>query len=415
MDFGMLPPEVNSGRMYAGPGAGPMLAAAAGWDGLAAQLHSAAASYESTVSNLTSAWLGPSSAMMAAAITPYMAWMTAAAAQSEQTANQARAAAAAYEAAFVATVPPPVVAANRAQLTALIATNIFGQNTPAIMATNAQYTEMWAQDAAAMYGYAGSSATAAQVTPFSQPPRTTNPAGTADQSAALAQATGTAPANAQSTLSQAMSGDSASAAEPRSARGGYPDVVAIVIVDFVERPEFVPFGDARRKHRVRHQKYPPVQRHSAQSGHGLGDNGTAHQRCCNNTQQRGRIAGHGAWFGHAGIGNRGRGCGIGECRQRGFGRSPIGPAELGRGHSSHQTGRQRLAGHQHGCHTSGHGYRGRTLWPDGPGKPGRRRPGRCRSPRDSRSDPSSGRFPAGQGEQDRGQTQACPRRTIAAA
>ncbi|GKU66873.1 putative PPE family protein PPE29 [Mycobacterium montefiorense] len=201
----MLPPEVNSGRMYAGPGAGPMLAAAAGWDGLAAQLHSTAASYESTVSNLTSAWLGPSSAMMAAAITPYMAWMTAAAAQSEQTANQARAAAAAYEAAFVATVPPPVIAANRAQLTALIATNVFGQNTPAIMATNAQYTEMWAQDAAAMYGYAGSSATAAQVTPFSQPPRTTNPAGTADQAAALAQATGTAPANAQSTLAQAMS------------------------------------------------------------------------------------------------------------------------------------------------------------------------------------------------------------------
>ena len=35
MDFAMLPPEVNSGRMYAGPGSGPMLAAAAAWDGLA--------------------------------------------------------------------------------------------------------------------------------------------------------------------------------------------------------------------------------------------------------------------------------------------------------------------------------------------------------------------------------------------
>ena len=67
MDFGGLPPEVNSGRMYAGPGSGPMLAAAAAWDGLAAQLHSAAASYESVIASMTAGWRGPSSAMMTAA------------------------------------------------------------------------------------------------------------------------------------------------------------------------------------------------------------------------------------------------------------------------------------------------------------------------------------------------------------
>ncbi|WP_264069201.1 PPE family protein, partial [Mycolicibacter terrae] len=33
MDFGMLPPEVNSGRMYVGPGSSPMMAAATAWDG----------------------------------------------------------------------------------------------------------------------------------------------------------------------------------------------------------------------------------------------------------------------------------------------------------------------------------------------------------------------------------------------
>jgi PPE-repeat protein len=191
MDFGMLSPEINSGRMYAGPGSGPMIAAAAAWDGLAADLGSTAASYSSVISGLTAGWHGPSSATMAAAAAPYTAWISATAAQAEQTANRARAAVAAYETAFAATVPPPAIAANRSLLMALIATNFLGQNTPAIAATEAHYAEMWAQDAAAMYGYAGSSATASQVTPFSPPPQTTNPAGTAGQAAAVAQATGT--------------------------------------------------------------------------------------------------------------------------------------------------------------------------------------------------------------------------------
>ncbi|QGK51509.1 PPE domain-containing protein [Mycobacterium intracellulare subsp. chimaera] len=201
-----MPPEVNSGRMYSGPGTGPMLAAAAAWDALAAQLHAAAASYESVISNLTAGWRGPSSSMMAAAAAPYAAWMSATAAQTEQSASQARAAVVAYEAAFLATVPPPVIAANRAQLMALIATNFLGQNTPAIMATEAQYAEMWAQDAAAMYGYAGASAAAAQVTPFTPPPNSTNPAGTAGQAAAVAQASGGSVAtNTESALPQLMS------------------------------------------------------------------------------------------------------------------------------------------------------------------------------------------------------------------
>ena len=59
MDFAFLPPEISSGRMYDGPGSGPMLAAAAAWDGLAAELHSAAASYASVISGLTAGpWLG---------------------------------------------------------------------------------------------------------------------------------------------------------------------------------------------------------------------------------------------------------------------------------------------------------------------------------------------------------------------
>src|ERR1700756_1788589 len=192
VDFGALPPEINSGRMYAGAGSGPLVAAAAAWEGLASELGSAATSYRSVVAELTGgSWLGPSSVSMAAAAAPYVGWMNATAAQAEQTSSQLGAAIAAYEAAFTATVAPPVIAANRALLAALVATNIFGQNTPAIAATKAQYAEMWAQDAAAMYGYAGASAAATTLTPFSAPTQNTNPAGAGAQAAAATQSAGT--------------------------------------------------------------------------------------------------------------------------------------------------------------------------------------------------------------------------------
>jgi PPE-repeat protein len=87
-------------------------------------------------------------------------------------------------------------------LAALVATNIVGQNTPAIAATEAQYAEMWAQDAAAMYGYAGASAAATTVTPFNPPPPTTNPAGTGTQAAALTHAAATPAGAAQNMLAQ---------------------------------------------------------------------------------------------------------------------------------------------------------------------------------------------------------------------
>jgi PPE-repeat protein len=174
MDFATLPPEVNSGLMYAGPGSGPIIAAAASWDSLATDVFSAAEDYGSVISDLTSGpWRGPASASMVAAAAPYLSWMKATAAQAEQAANQAKAAASAYETAFTATVPPPVIVANRTLLASLVSTNILGQNTPAIAATEAHYAEMWAQDAATMYGYAGSSVTASTLTPFAEPPATT--------------------------------------------------------------------------------------------------------------------------------------------------------------------------------------------------------------------------------------------------
>ncbi|MBV9721248.1 MAG: PPE family protein [Mycobacterium sp.] len=202
IDYAVLPPEINSARMYSGAGSVPMLTASAAWNQLAAEMRSAAVSYSSVITNLTSgSWQGPASASMASAAAPYAAWMNTTAAQAEQTAAQAQAAATAYESAFSMTVPPAAITANRTQLASLVGDNVLGQNTPAIAATEAQYGEMWAQDAAAMYGYTSSSAAASQLTPFSQPAQTTSASGLAAQTAAVAQASGTSAGTAASTSS----------------------------------------------------------------------------------------------------------------------------------------------------------------------------------------------------------------------
>ena len=189
MNFALQPPEIISGQMYLGPGAGPMLTAAAAWDALAAELQSAASSYRSIVEGLANeAWAGPSAVAMAAAAAPYAAWLSATSAQANEAAVQATAAADAYESAFAAVVSPTEIATNRMRLAMLLATNVFGQNTAAIAATEAEYGEMWAQDATAMFGYASASAAATRLAPFAEPPQTTNATGIAAQSAAIGQA-----------------------------------------------------------------------------------------------------------------------------------------------------------------------------------------------------------------------------------
>ncbi|MGB3895891.1 MAG: PPE family protein [Mycolicibacter sinensis] len=193
MDFGALPPEINSARMYCGAGSAPLVGAASAWGALAEELHSAAELYQSLVSQIVDAsWWGPSAIAMLTAVGPYVAWMSATATQAEQASGYARSVVAAYEIAYAATVPPGQVAANRSLLSLLVATNLLGQNSSAIAATEAQYAEMWAQDTAVMYGYAGASRVASMVTPFETPPQTTVAGGQERQQEALAQAVGSA-------------------------------------------------------------------------------------------------------------------------------------------------------------------------------------------------------------------------------
>ncbi|WME76137.1 PPE family protein [Mycobacterium tuberculosis] len=197
VDFGALPPEINSARMYAGPGSASLVAAAKMWDSVASDLFSAASAFQSVVWGLTTgSWIGSSAGLMVAAASPYVAWMSVTAGQAELTAAQVRVAAAAYETAYGLTVPPPVIAENRAELMILIATNLLGQNTPAIAVNEAEYGEMWAQDAAAMFGYAATAATATEaLLPFEDAPLITNPGGLLEQAVAVEEAIDTAAAN----------------------------------------------------------------------------------------------------------------------------------------------------------------------------------------------------------------------------
>ena len=201
MSFSLIPPEINSALMYQGAGSGPLLEAATAWDGLAADLEATATQYQTAVTNLTTGtWLGPSSTHMATAAEPYIAWLQTTAAEAAQTGAQAKAAAAAYQTAYSSMVPPPVIAANRAELTTLVSNNFLGQNTGAIAQNEANYLEMWIQDALGMDTYQQASTGASS----GLPPQTAAPLVTSGSQAAPAAAAATAAATPAATGGDAI-------------------------------------------------------------------------------------------------------------------------------------------------------------------------------------------------------------------
>jgi PPE-repeat protein len=153
IDFAALPPEINSGRMYTGAGAGPLTEAAIGWEMAAAGMFAAAASFEATAGGLAASWMGPSSLSMSTAAQVMVAQYMAYGIQCEHSAAAAWAAAASYSTAFASHVPPPAIEANRDALQAALGGMPF--TAPAVAALEAEYDEMWAQDAGAMLTYAG--------------------------------------------------------------------------------------------------------------------------------------------------------------------------------------------------------------------------------------------------------------------
>jgi PPE-repeat protein len=195
--LGALPPEVSSAMIYAGPGSSSMVAAASAWNSVAAELASTAQGIDKVVVQLAGeSWLGPSSAAMAAAVQPYVSWLTTTAGQAEHAAAQASSAAAAFETVFASVVPPPVIAANRAELAQAVSTNVLGLNNGVIAQLESQYAEFWSQNASAMYSYAASSAAATQISSFTEAPTIANPA--AALSSAVSSATASPATSVQS-------------------------------------------------------------------------------------------------------------------------------------------------------------------------------------------------------------------------
>src|ERR1700734_1951966 len=202
MRFSLIPPEINSALMYQGAGSGPLLEAATAWDGLAADLEATATQYQTAITNLTTGtWLGPSSAHMAAAAEPYIGWLQSTSAEAAQTGAQAQAAAGAYQTAYASMVPPPVITANRAELTTLVSNNFLGQNTGAIAQNEAEYLDMWIQDALGMDTYNLNSTGASSALPAqTAAPLVTSGA----QAAAPAASAAAAPADATTSVLESL-------------------------------------------------------------------------------------------------------------------------------------------------------------------------------------------------------------------
>ncbi|BBZ38662.1 PPE family protein [Mycobacterium conspicuum] len=188
MDFSAFPPEVISARIHAGPGAESLVEASSAWQRLAASLEESAGINAATLSSLTEAWQGPSSAAMASAVEPYLSWLRDTAQQCQQLAVAAQNAVAAFTSVRATVLPVALVRANRTRLAQLLATNQFGINLPAIAETEDEYQSMWATNSAAMSRYLVASAHATTLPLFSSPAPIADPAGAAAQGVVAARA-----------------------------------------------------------------------------------------------------------------------------------------------------------------------------------------------------------------------------------
>ncbi|WP_322860623.1 PPE family protein [Mycobacterium europaeum] len=165
-----FPPEVHSTLLSSGPGAGPLLAAAATWSSMSGQYAEAAAELGALLGAVQGgAWEGSSAEQYVAAHAPYLAWLQESSATSATAAALHETAAGAYTAAVAAMPTMPELAANHATHAALVATNFFGINTVPIAVNEADYARMWVQAATTMTTYQVAAESSLAAVPASTP------------------------------------------------------------------------------------------------------------------------------------------------------------------------------------------------------------------------------------------------------
>lgn len=150
-----LTPEVNAIRLTTGPGAAAMAPVVAAYQAAGiTHIEQGAQMLTTAATTATGSWQGQGGTAMMAAAIPKSEWQIEAGAHAEKAGALIGSAAAAHAAAVAATIPYPIVIANRIREATLQATNIIGQNTPAIIESNVEYGEYWSQNASAMSTYA---------------------------------------------------------------------------------------------------------------------------------------------------------------------------------------------------------------------------------------------------------------------
>lgn len=184
-----IPPEINAFRLTT-MGAGPMahVPQISGFQAAAATHVQQGMQMAATAAATRPSFVGVGGAGMIAAALPSATWISAAGAHAEAAAATIQAGVDGYAAAVAATIPHAVVVANRVREATLAATNILGQNTPAIAEANAEYAEFWGQNAGAMMGYLATATglLGSLSVPLAPVPIGANPVGMAAGAAAVA-------------------------------------------------------------------------------------------------------------------------------------------------------------------------------------------------------------------------------------